>query len=132
MTDAPPTPQPWRPWSRRTSPGADLALAIPLFLLETGWLGLDRVYGYGLEVRAAQGEQTGIDAAALAHIGRLRVLLIAVLVMALLGAFFRARRTVIVHLLVALLTGGSLMAAQHERDESRPPPPVCVRRSADC
>ncbi|MGV9357381.1 DUF6234 family protein [Streptomyces misionensis] len=131
MTDTLPAPRRRRPWSRRTRPGADLALAIPLFLLETAWLVLDWIYGYGLDVWAAQGDRADIDAAALAHIGRLRVLLIAILVLAVLAAVFRARWTVVAHLLVALLAGGSLMAAQHEWDHDHTPP-GCVRYSANC
>ncbi|MFF8592279.1 DUF6234 family protein [Streptomyces sp. NPDC015220] len=132
MTDTLPAPERRRPWSHRTRPGVDLALAIPLFLLETGWLVLDWMYGYGLEVWAAQGDRAGIDAAGLAHIGRLRTLLIAVLVLAVVAAICRARWTVTAHLLVALLAGGSLTAAQHEWEHSHTPPPGCVRYSANC
>ncbi|MGY1577214.1 DUF6234 family protein [Streptomyces sp. MN13] len=132
MTDALPAQGRRRPWSHRTRPGVDLALAIPLFLLETAWLVLDWTYGYGLEVWAAQGEQARIDAAGLAHIGRVRMLLIAVLVLAVLAALFRARWTVITHLLVALLAGGSLTAAQQEWDDSHTSPPGCIRYSANC
>ncbi|WP_231408373.1 MULTISPECIES: DUF6234 family protein [unclassified Streptomyces] len=132
MTDTLPAPERRRPWSHRTRPGADLAFAIPLFLFETAWLVLDWIYGHGLQVWAAQGDQAQIDAADLAHIGRLRMLLIAVLILAVLAAIFRARWTVIAHLLVALLAAGSLMAAQHERDHSHSPPPGCIRYSANC
>jgi hypothetical protein len=132
MTDTLPAQERRRPWSHRTRLGVDLALAIPLFLLETAWLVVDWIYGYGLEVWAAQGEQARIDAAALAHIGRVRMLLIAVLVLAVLAAVFRARWTVIAHLLVALLAGGSLAAAQHEWDHSHTPSSGCVRYSANC
>ncbi len=109
----------------------DLALAISLFVLEVGWLALDWVYGYGLEVWAAQSDQARIDAADLAHMGRVRGLLIAVVVLAVLAAIFRAPRTVIAHVLVALLVGGSLTAAQHEWDHSHTPP-GCVHYSAGC
>ncbi|MFI9047020.1 DUF6234 family protein [Streptomyces sp. NPDC053427] len=132
MTDTPPAPERRRPWSQRTRLGVDLALAIPLLLLETAWLVLDWIYGYGLEVWAAQGEQAQIDAAGLAHIGRLQMLLIAVLILAVLAAIFRARWTVIAHLLVALLAGGSLTAAQHEWEHSHTSPPGCIRYSANC
>jgi len=121
-----------RPWSRRTRLGVDLALAIPLFLLETGWLVLDWIYGYGLAVWAAQGDQAQIDAAGLAHMERLRVLLIAVLVLAVVAGVFRARWTVVAHLLVALLAGGALTAARQEWNHDHSPPPGCVRFSANC
>ncbi|GAA2482119.1 hypothetical protein GCM10010276_19080 [Streptomyces longisporus] len=110
----------------------DLALAIPLFLLEAGWLVLDSIYGYGLAVWAAQGDRAQIDAAALAHMDRLRELLIAVLVLAVVAAVFRARWTVVAHLLVALLAGGALTAAQREWNHDHSPPPGCVRYSANC
>ncbi|MGV9344094.1 DUF6234 family protein [Streptomyces spiralis] len=132
MTDTLSAPERRWPWSRRTPPGVDLALAIPLFLLETAWLVLDWTYGYGLEVWAAQGDRARIDAAGLAHIERLRTLLIAVLVPAALAGVFRARCTVIAHLLVALLAGGALAAAQQEWDHSHSPAPGCVRYSANC
>ncbi|WP_030941053.1 DUF6234 family protein [Streptomyces sp. NRRL S-646] len=132
MTDTLIRPGRRRPWSRRTRLGVDLALAIPLFLLEAGWLVLDWIYGYGLEVWAAQGEQARIDAAALAHMERLRELLIAVLVLAVVAGVFRARWTVVAHLLVALLAGGALTAAQREWNHDHSPPPGCVRYSANC
>ncbi|WP_261801837.1 DUF6234 family protein [Streptomyces sp. ISID311] len=132
MTDTLPAPGRRRPWSHRTRLGVDLAIAIPLLLLATAWLVLDWIYGYGLEVWAAQGAQAQIDAAGLAHIGRLRMVLIAGLMLAFLAALFRARWTVISHLLVALLAGGSLAAAQYEWDHSHTPPPGCIRYSANC
>jgi hypothetical protein len=110
----------------------DLALAIPLLLLESAWLLLDWMYGYGLEVWAAQGDRARIDAAGLAHIERVRTMLIAVLVLAVLAGIFRARWTLIAHLLVALVAGGALTAAQREWDSSHSPAPACVRYSANC
>ncbi|MGW3459616.1 DUF6234 family protein [Streptomyces olivaceoviridis] len=121
MTDTSAVPERRRPWSQRTRPGVDLAFAIPLFLFETAWMVLDWIYGNGLQVWAAQGEQARIDAADLAHIGRLRVLLIAVLILAVLATIFRARWTVIAHLLVALLAAGSLTAAQYQWDHRHTP-----------
>ncbi|MFF9023764.1 DUF6234 family protein [Streptomyces eurythermus] len=131
MTDIP-APERRRPWVRRTRLGVELAFAIPLFLLEAAWLGLDSVYGYRLAVWAAQGEQGRVDAAGLAYMGRVRALLITALVLAVLAAVSRARRTVFTHLLVALLAGGALVAAQHDWDHRHAPPPGCVRYSANC
>ncbi|WP_333777297.1 DUF6234 family protein [Streptomyces sp. IBSBF 3136] len=121
-----------RPWSRRTRRGVDLAFAIPLFLVETVWLALDWIYGTGLEVWAAQGDKDRIDAAELAHMGRVRTMLIAVIVIAVLGAVFRARWTVVVHLVVALLAGGVLTASHQEWNENHTPPAGCVRYRAGC
>ncbi|MEV0281467.1 DUF6234 family protein [Streptomyces sp. NPDC050610] len=132
MTNTLPASERRRPWSHRTRQGVDLALAIPLLLLETAWLVLDWMFGLGLEAWAAQGDQDRIDAAALAHIGRVWVVLIGVLVVAVLAGVFRARWTVIAHLLVALLACGVLVTAQHQRDHSHAPPPGCVRYSAHC
>ncbi|MFF4951314.1 DUF6234 family protein [Streptomyces chattanoogensis] len=131
MTNVPPKPKRWRPWSHPTHWGVDLAFAIPLFLLGAAWLVLDWMLGVGMEVWAAQGDQDRIDAANLAHIGRLQVVLIAALVVAALAGIFRARWTVIAHLLVALLAGGVLVLAQHEWD-SRHTPPGCIRYDAHC
>ncbi|MEU6479835.1 DUF6234 family protein [Streptomyces sp. NPDC047017] len=121
-----------RPWSCRTRLGMDLAFAIPLLLLEIAWLAVDSIYGYGLDVWAAQGDQAHIDAAALAYMGRLRTVLVVLLVLAVLACVFRARWTVVAHLLVALLAGGLLSDARQEWDHSHSPPPGCVRYSADC
>ncbi|MGV9245306.1 DUF6234 family protein [Streptomyces sp. NPDC003710] len=132
MTNTLPTPKRWRPWSHRTRRGVDLALAIPLFFLETAWLVLDWMFGLGMEVWAAQGDHARIDAASLAHIGRVRVLLVAVLILAVLAGIFRARWTVIAHLMVALLAGGALLVARHEWDSSHTPSPGCIRYSAHC
>ncbi|MFI9647486.1 DUF6234 family protein [Streptomyces sp. NPDC052040] len=131
MTNAATVPGRWRPWSRPARRGVDLALAIPVVVLGTGWLVLDWMFGLGLAVWAAQGDRRRIDAADLAHIGRVRVLLVAVLASAVLAAAFRARRTVVAQLLVALLAGGVLMASQHEWQEHHTPP-GCVRYSANC
>ncbi|MFG3118900.1 DUF6234 family protein [Streptomyces sp. NPDC048197] len=131
MTNPLPAPGSWRPWSHRTRRGVDLALAIPLFLLETAWLVLDWMFGLGMEVWAAQGDRERIDAASLAHVERVWVLLVAVLVVAVLAGIFRARWTLIAHLLVALLAGGVLVIAQHQWDDTHTPP-GCVRYSANC
>ncbi|MCB5911475.1 DUF6234 family protein [Streptomyces pinistramenti] len=128
----PSAPERRRPWSRRTRWGVDLALAIPLFLLKTAWLGLDWMFGLGLETGAAQGDTDRIDAAGLAHIGRMQVLLIAVLIVASLAEIFRARWMVIAHLLVTLLSGGVLVAVQHQWGSSHAPSPRCIRYSAHC
>lgn len=116
MTHQPPVPERRRPWSHRTGRGVDLALAVPLFLLETAWLVLDPILGLGLEVWAAQGDQARVDAANLAYLHRMWVLLVGVLVAAVLAGLFRARWTVIAHLLVALLAGLVLALTQHPRD----------------
>ncbi|BDH03106.1 hypothetical protein HEK131_03330 [Streptomyces seoulensis] len=109
----------------------DLAFAIPLFLLETAWVVLDAIYGVGLEVWAAQGDQARIDAAHLAFMDRLQVLRIVVVVLIVLAAVFRARWTAIAHLLIALLLGGVLGAEQHDWEKSHATP-GCVRYSANC
>lgn len=103
-----------RPWSRPTRGGVDLALAIPLFLLATAWLVLDWMFGLGVGVWAAQGDQRVIDAVTLAYLGRLRVLLVVVLVMAAVAGIFRARWTVVALLLVAVSAGGVLVLAWHQ------------------
>ncbi|WP_046494130.1 DUF6234 family protein [Streptomyces odonnellii] len=132
MADPLATPERWRPWSHRTRLGVDIALAMSLFLLEIAWLALDSIYGFGLEVWAAQGDQARIDAAGLAHLGRVRMLLIAALILAVLAGIFRARWTATAQLLAALLAGGVLVAAQQEWDNSHSLSPACVRYSANC
>ncbi|MFD7785861.1 DUF6234 family protein [Streptomyces nojiriensis] len=123
MTDSPTEARPrygWRPWSRRTSLGADLAIGLPLLLLGAGWLALDYMLGHGLEVWAAQGDQERIDAADLAHMARIQEYLVAVLVVAVLALVFRAPWTALTQLLAAALAGALLMLAQHYWDRSHP------------
>jgi xanthine/uracil permease len=132
MTNPLPAPNRWRPWAHRTRRGADLALAVPLSLLETAWLVLDWMFGLGMEVWAAQGDKAQVDAATLAHINRVWVLLVAVLIVAVLAGLFRAPWTAIAHLLVALLAGLILGAAQHQWDTDHAPSPGCIRYSANC
>ncbi|MFF2524135.1 DUF6234 family protein [Streptomyces liangshanensis] len=132
MTKHLPVPHRRRPWSSRTPRGIDLALAIPVFLLEAAFLVLDPIFGLGLEVWAAQGDQSWVDDATRAYVDRLWVLLVVVLVVALLAGLFRAHWTVIAHLLVALLAGLLLAGAHHQWDIDHAPPPGCVRYSANC
>ncbi|MFF3660261.1 DUF6234 family protein [Streptomyces olivochromogenes] len=109
-TNPVPAPNRRRPWSHRTRRGADLALAIPLFLLETAWLVLDLMFDLGMEIWAAQGDKAQVNAATLAHINRLWLLLVAVLIVAVVAGLFRAPRTAIAHLLVDLLALGATVA----------------------
>lgn len=131
MTNSFVAPERWRPWSHPTPRGVDLAFAISLFLLGTAWLVLDWVFGLGMDVWAAQGDQGRIDAAGLAHIGRTQVLLVVVLTMAVLAGINRAWRTVVALVLATLLVGGVLMAAQHQWDTSHTSP-ECTRYAAHC
>ncbi|MCX4433972.1 MULTISPECIES: DUF6234 family protein [Streptomyces] len=132
MTKTALAPERRRPWSRRTPLGPDLALAIPLFLVETAWLVVDSVLGLGMEVWAAQGNQAQVDTASLAYMGRVRVLLVTVLILAVLAGLFRAPGTVIAHLLVALLAAGVLGHVQQQWDHDHAPPAGCIRYSANC
>ncbi|MFE6985844.1 DUF6234 family protein [Streptomyces griseus] len=131
MTNSFGAAQRWRPWSHPTPRGVDLAFAISLFLLVTVWLVLDWVFGLGMAVWAAQGDQSQIDAADLAHIRRTQVLLVVVLTVAILAGINRAWRTVVAQVLAALLVGAVLMAAQHQWDTSHTSP-GCIRYAAHC
>ncbi|MFD9489325.1 DUF6234 family protein [Streptomyces sp. NPDC059991] len=130
MTNTLPAPQSRRPWAHRTPRGTDLAFAIPLFLLESAWLVLDWMLGYGMDVWAAQGDRSHISSAGLALIDRVQGLSVVTLVMAVLAGVFRARWTVVAHLLVAFLAVGVIGAVQHQ--ENSGPATVCVRYSANC
>lgn len=132
MRNTPPKLERWRPWSHPTPRGVDLAFAVPLFVLEIAWLVWDWIFGLGLDIWAAQGDQGQIDAAILADIGRMRALLIAVLVAAVLAGIFRARWTLITHLLVALLASGVLVATQHHGDNKNVSPPGHIYHDARC
>ncbi len=93
--------------------GVDILLAVVLFLVEVGWLAGDAVLGVGLDVWAAQGEETHIAAAERAYLGRLRTYLAVALCAVVLAAVFRARRTAYAHVWVALIVGVMLL---NERD----------------
>ncbi len=103
-----------------------------MFLLEAAWLVLDPIFGLGLEVWAAQGDQARVDDATRAYMDRVWVLLVVVLVVALLAGLFRAHWTVIAHLLVAILAGVVLAVTQHQWDTDHTPSPGCIRYSANC
>jgi hypothetical protein len=103
-----------------------------LFLLETAWLVVDSVFGLGLEIWAAQGDQARIDAATLTHIDRVWVLLVAAAASAVIAGLFRAPWTVVVQVLVALLALSMVVAGRHQWDTDHTPSPGCVRYSASC
>ncbi|PWK63078.1 hypothetical protein BCL76_12322 [Streptomyces sp. CG 926] len=119
-----------RPWSRRTSRGADLTIGISLLLLGVGWLALDYMFGHGMEVWAAQGDRERIDAADLAHMARTQDYLVAMLVVAALALVFRAPWTALSQLLVAALAGALLVTAQHSWDRSHPSPAGAASQGA--
>ncbi|MFD8738262.1 DUF6234 family protein [Streptomyces sp. NPDC059618] len=132
MTKTALAPKRRRPWSHRTPLRQDLAIAIPLFLTGTAWLVKDWILDFGLEVWAAQGNQADIDAAGLAFMGRLHVLLVTVLVLAVLAGLFRAPWTVTAHLMVAFLAAVVLGHVQQEWDHDHAPPAGCVRYGPNC
>ncbi|MFH7595509.1 DUF6234 family protein [Streptomyces racemochromogenes] len=126
MTHAPrdtPGPRPRRhwPWSRRTSTGADVTVAVLLFLLEAVVLVLG-LFGHGMEGWAAQGDRERIEAAELAGRVWLSRCLVAVLVLAVVAMVSRARWTVVAHLLLAAGVAALLVLDQHDRDRSHPTP----------
>ncbi|MFF4250860.1 DUF6234 family protein [Streptomyces sp. NPDC001663] len=101
-----------RPWSSRTSRGSDIAAGIGLFIGETVlflWL----AFGYGMEVWAAQGEQTRIDAAQRAELAMTQHFLLAVLALAGLALLSRARWTATLQLLAAAILAVLLADSQH-------------------
>ncbi|MEU8794351.1 DUF6234 family protein [Streptomyces sp. NPDC048643] len=132
MTTSLPVRNQWRPWSSRTRRGVDLAFALPLFVMGTAWLALDWMFGHGLEIWATQGDQVQADAATLAHIHRVWVLLVAVLVLAVLAGLFRAPWAVGASLLLALLAVQVLMVIQYQWDTGHVTAPACVPFSANC
>ncbi|WP_234314222.1 MULTISPECIES: DUF6234 family protein [unclassified Streptomyces] len=119
-----------RPWSRRTPRAADLAIGIPLLLLGVGWLVLDAVLGHGMEIWAAQGQQSRIETADLAYLARLQEFLVVALVVAVLALVFRAPWTVLAQVLAATLAGALLTAQQHSWDRSRPDSAAAVSEGA--
>ncbi len=108
-----------RPWSNRTSTGADLTVAVLLFLIEAVvfLLGL---FGHGMEGWAAQGDSERIAAAELAGRVWMSRFLVAVLVLAVVAMVSRARWTACAHLLAAAAVAALLVLAQHDHDRSHP------------
>ncbi|MFE0174316.1 DUF6234 family protein [Streptomyces sp. NPDC059002] len=123
MTCALPEPPARRrlPWSGRTSVRADVAVGILLFVVEAVVF-VAGLFGHGMEVWAAQGDQARIDAARLAGIAWTAHLLVAALVVAVLAALSRAPWTVVSQLLVAGTLGALLVVSQHEYERTHPGP----------
>ncbi|WP_329263077.1 DUF6234 family protein [Streptomyces sp. NBC_01478] len=109
------------PWSRRTSRLSDITAAVVLFLCEIPVI-VWKVFGDGMAVWAAQGEQDRIDAANLASIAWNQQFLYVALALVGLAAVSRAPWTVVSQLLVAGLLGAMLANAQHVYDVEHPAP----------
>ncbi|MFF4580343.1 DUF6234 family protein [Streptomyces sp. NPDC001389] len=109
------------PWSNRTSTGADVTLAVLLFLLEAVVFVLV-LFGQGMEAWAAQGDRERIEAAELAGRVWMSHFLVAMLVLAVLAMVSRARWTAVSHLLAAAAVAALLVLAQHDHDRSHPAP----------
>ncbi|MGK5547553.1 DUF6234 family protein [Streptomyces sp. URMC 127] len=125
MTCTPPEPPPrrkWRPWSRRTSLGADVGVGILLFLVEAAVF-LGGLFDSGMEIWAAQGQEDRIEAARIAELAWTQHFLIATLVLAGLALLSRAPWTVLSQLLAAGTVAVLLMLAQHDYDRRHPAPP---------
>lgn len=110
-----------RPWSNRTSTGADVTVAVLLFLVEMVVF-LSTGFAYGMEAWAAQGDQERIDAARLADIAWMSYFLLAVLALAGLAMLSRARWTAVSQLLAAAAAAVLLVLAQHDYDRAHPTP----------
>ncbi|MFI6765464.1 DUF6234 family protein [Streptomyces sp. NPDC050355] len=123
MTYALPEPSPRRrwPWSRRTPRARDVVIGIALFVVEVAVF-LLAGFGYGMEVWAAQGEQSRIDTAHLAQLAWTQHFFVAVIVCAGLAALFRAPWTVLSQLLAAGAVAVLFVLAQHDYDRSHPDP----------
>ncbi|MFE4856677.1 DUF6234 family protein [Streptomyces sp. NPDC056670] len=110
------------PWSSRTPLGTDLAGGILLLMIEAA-LGVWKLFGDGMEVWAAQGDQTRIDASDLSGIAWLGHFLVVVLILAVVAALCRAPWTTVLQLLAAGAAGALLVLAQHSYDQHHPDPP---------
>ncbi|MEV6482973.1 DUF6234 family protein [Streptomyces sp. NPDC051576] len=128
-----------RPWSHRTPLRRDITAAVLLFLGEAAvfvWT----MFGYGMTVWAAQGEQDRIDAATLASITWTEHFFYVVLALAALAALSRAPWTLVSHLLTALLLAALFTGAQHDWDLAHPDPAPtpsahytpCLSGSGEC
>ncbi|MFJ8164458.1 DUF6234 family protein [Streptomyces sp. NPDC096136] len=110
-----------RPWSRRTSTGADVTVAIVLFLLDAAVF-VYGLFGYGMEAWAAQGDQERIEAAELAGRVWMSGSLVVLLLFAVLAMVARAPWTAASQLLAAAGVAALLVLAQHDHDRSHPTP----------
>jgi len=110
-----------RPWSTRTPLGADIAVAVFLFIGEAAvFLGM--TFTYALEGWAAQDDPAGLDAATLADIAWMERFLCVMLAFAALALLSRAPWTVVSHLVVAGIVTVLLASAQHDYDRAHPAP----------
>ncbi|MFD6180602.1 DUF6234 family protein [Streptomyces goshikiensis] len=123
MTYAPiePAPRRGRPWSRRMPLGRDVALGILLFLVEAAVYSAVR-FGHGMEMWAAQADETRIEAARLADFAWMQNFLVAMIVFVVLALLFRAPWTAVSQLLAAAAAAALLVLAQHDYDLSHPRP----------
>ncbi|MGW2865245.1 DUF6234 family protein [Streptomyces sp. NPDC001205] len=111
-----------RPWSSRTSLGTDVAAGLLLSMIEIA-VGLGRALSEGMDVWAAQGDRTRIDASHLADIAWLEYFLGAIVLLVVIAALSRAPWTVVLQIFAAALVAVLLALAQHDYDKSHPGPP---------
>ncbi|MEU8436144.1 DUF6234 family protein [Streptomyces sp. NPDC029216] len=116
----PPRRRHW-PWSHRTPTGADVTVAVLLFLLEAVVFVLG-VFGHGMEAWAAQGDRERIEAAELASLAWQSHFLLVPVGVAVIAMVSRARWTVVSQLLAAALVAALLVLARHDYERSHPVP----------
>jgi uncharacterized protein DUF6234 len=123
MTQVFPEPSPrgrW-PWSSKTSRTKDVPIGIVLFLVEVA-LCAGKIFGDGMEIWAAQGDEARIDASRLASLVWTEHFLVVIVVLAGLAALTRAPWTVLSQLLAAGAVAVLLGLSQHEYDRTHPGP----------
>ncbi|RPK29094.1 hypothetical protein EES37_35335 [Streptomyces sp. ADI91-18] len=120
-TEPAPRPRRGRPWSRRTPLGRDIALGIVLFVVEAA-VHFSVRFGHGMEMWAAQGDETRIEAARLADLAWMQHFLVAMIVFVVIALLFRAPWTALSQLLAAAAAAALLVLAQHDYDLSHPRP----------
>ncbi|MFF5304019.1 DUF6234 family protein [Streptomyces sp. NPDC013161] len=110
-----------RPWSSRTSRGADIAVAVFLFVGEAAvFMGM--TFTYGLDGLAAQRYPAALDAAKLADIAWMEGFLCVTLAFAALALLSRAPWTMASQLVVAGIVAVLLVSAQHDYHRTHPAP----------
>ncbi len=120
-TEPAPRPRRGRPWSRRTPLGRDIALGIVLFVVEAA-VHFSVRFGHGMEMWAAQGDETRIEAARLADLAWMQHFLVAMIVFVVIALLFRAPWTALSQLLAAR-GGGRAARARAARLRPLPPAP---------